>query len=107
MFRLHTAPQPTMLRLLQRMLADQNIVTEVRREQVGVTAGMIPYTETWAELWFVDGDEDKARRLVEEFVTSDASRPEAPPWRCGHCGESVEDSFDICWNCGTARGSSA
>lgn len=20
-------------------------------------------------------------------------------WKCGQCGESVEDNFDICWNC--------
>ena len=20
-------------------------------------------------------------------------------WKCGGCGETVEDSFDVCWNC--------
>jgi hypothetical protein len=24
-------------------------------------------------------------------------------WRCPNCGESVDDKFDACWNCGTAR----
>jgi hypothetical protein len=25
-------------------------------------------------------------------------------WHCLKCHEEVEDSFDICWNCGTALG---
>lgn len=24
-------------------------------------------------------------------------------WYCGKCRESVEDSFDVCWNCGTSK----
>jgi len=24
-------------------------------------------------------------------------------WRCSKCGESVDDSFDVCWNCGTTK----
>jgi hypothetical protein len=27
-----------------------------------------------------------------------------PPWVCVHCGEQVEGQFDVCWNCGAARG---
>ncbi len=23
-------------------------------------------------------------------------------WTCSKCGESVEDTFDVCWKCGTA-----
>ncbi len=30
--------------------------------------------------------------------------PPAPPWVCVHCGERVEGQFDVCWNCGAARG---
>jgi hypothetical protein len=30
--------------------------------------------------------------------------PPAPPWVCVHCGEQVEGQFDVCWNCGAARG---
>lgn len=25
-------------------------------------------------------------------------------WRCNKCGEAVEDSFEVCWSCGTSRG---
>ena len=24
-------------------------------------------------------------------------------WFCQHCNERVDDTFDVCWNCGTAR----
>ena len=24
-------------------------------------------------------------------------------WECSNCKESVEDTFDLCWNCGTSR----
>jgi len=28
-------------------------------------------------------------------------------WRCAHCGEECEDSFEVCWNCGVGRDGSA
>ena len=24
-------------------------------------------------------------------------------WECAKCGESVEDTFDVCWSCGTSK----
>ncbi|SRR5258707_1203120 len=24
-------------------------------------------------------------------------------WQCTKCRESIEDSFDVCWNCGTSK----
>ena len=24
-------------------------------------------------------------------------------WRCGKCGESVDDNFEVCWKCGTSK----
>ena len=24
-------------------------------------------------------------------------------WKCNSCQESVEDSYDVCWNCGTSK----
>jgi uncharacterized membrane protein YvbJ len=24
-------------------------------------------------------------------------------WQCVKCQENLEDSFDLCWNCGTTR----
>jgi len=33
-----------------------------------------------------------------------ADLPPLPQWVCVHCGEQVEGQFDVCWNCGAARG---
>ena len=33
-----------------------------------------------------------------------AELPPSPPWTCVHCGEQSDDQFDVCWNCGAARG---
>jgi hypothetical protein len=35
---------------------------------------------------------------------SPADLPQPPPWVCIHCGEQVEEQFDVCWSCGAARG---
>lgn len=28
-------------------------------------------------------------------------------WTCSACGSTVEDNFDVCWNCGTGRDGTA
>ena len=28
-------------------------------------------------------------------------------WKCGNCGEELNDAFDTCWNCQTPRGAEA
>ena len=101
MFRLHSAPHATTLHLLQQVLAARNIQTQLRGTHAGMTAGEVPFTETWAELWFVDGNEVEARRIVDEFVRGTGE--EGPPWVCLRCTETSDGGFDICWNCGAAR----
>jgi Putative prokaryotic signal transducing protein len=56
----------------------------------------------------------QAQQLVEDFGGEKGVPglvlepvPELPPlapWVCVHCGEQVEGQFDVCWNCGAARG---
>jgi hypothetical protein len=56
----------------------------------------------------------QAQQLVEDFGGEEGVPgralepvPELPPpapWVCVHCGEQVEGQFDVCWNCGAARG---
>ncbi len=42
--------------------------------------------------------------VVEDDPVPPADVSPAPPWTCVHCGEQVEGQFDVCWNCGAARG---
>jgi hypothetical protein len=46
------------------------------------------------------GGEWKRVAEVREFAEAFLS---AGPSKCPACGESFEDGFDSCWNCGTAR----
>src|SRR5689334_22678277 len=49
-----------------------------------------------------DDEQDKAKLLVERFV-SGAPSPDAPapPWTCPNCGEVLDGQFTDCWNCQT------
>jgi hypothetical protein len=44
------------------------------------------------------------RGIPDPAAEPPAELPPAPPWVCVHCGEQVEGQFDVCWNCGAARG---
>ncbi|MCK5769799.1 DUF2007 domain-containing protein [Algiphilus sp.] len=39
---------------------------------------------------------DRARELLAEYER----RPRQPDWRCRECGETVDGSLGLCWNCG-------
>jgi len=54
-------------------------------------------------------DVGRAQQVLDDFGGAKGGRdvadvPAPPPWVCVHCGEQVEDQFDVCWNCGAARG---
>lgn len=59
-------------------------------------------------------DRERAGEIVRDFggergaaaqeAASPTVIPPPPPWLCIHCGEQVEEQFDVCWNCGAARG---
>lgn len=57
------------------------------------------------ELWVPHADAERATALVAGWVSEGAHRQAASlsAWKCPQCGEEVEGSFDICWNCETAR----
>ncbi len=42
--------------------------------------------------------------MPETGASAPAESAPLPPWICVHCGEQVEGQFDVCWNCGAARG---
>ncbi len=40
----------------------------------------------------------------DEEETGETTPVTAPAgWRCGNCGEQLEDNFDTCWKCGTVK----
>lgn len=100
MRKLHTAESIVEIAHLRNVLEAEGIPCVVRNDRLGSVVGEIPFVECWPELWVVEtGHYLKAKSLVESALAEPSSRA---PWRCPHCGESIEAQFAVCWNCGTS-----
>lgn len=98
MRKVHTAESIVEIAHLRNLLEAEGIACVVRNDRLGGVVGEIPFLECWPELWVVEsGHYLKARELVDEALGTPPPRAE---WRCGRCGETVEGTFAICWNCG-------
>ena len=65
--------------------------------------------EVRPSVWVLEDDKySQARDIVADYVTRQGENPGEPvsTWNCSRCGESVEQQFSECWNCGTNRSSS-
>jgi len=59
--------------------------------------GEIPVDAAAPQLWLEEpGDEERARRALEEFRVQGAG----PAKRCPACGEENPPAFELCWSCG-------
>jgi len=54
-------------------------------------------------LFVNEEDFDRAGELLEQFFDQTEQPPQGK-WICPHCGESVEEQFDLCWKCESPRG---
>ena len=89
------------VRIIQNMLDANNIVSEIRNEGLTSLVGEIPSTECWPDIWVAqDSNFDLATSLIKKFKES---KTENKNWRCAQCSETIEASFDICWQCGSSR----
>lgn len=43
----------------------------------------------------------------EEEAAGEETAAVPAGWRCGNCGEQLEDNFDTCWKCGAVKESAA
>ena len=54
-----------------------------------------------AEVWVQDESQfQAAKKLVRQFQTANASHMD---WPCATCDEINPGTFDVCWNCDSAR----
>ena len=84
------------------LLECAGIRTEVRNCYLAGALGEIPPFEAWPQIWIpAVQDADAALACLRE--SSQALSPGLPPWRCAHCGESIEPQFVACWQCGKPR----
>jgi hypothetical protein len=89
--------------ILQSLLDEEGIESQIQGRDLGVARGAVPMTnETMPTIWVRRVDETKALSIIQNFLT----RPrniQRQKWTCPGCGEKLEEQFSHCWNCGTAR----
>ncbi|WP_118180761.1 DUF2007 domain-containing protein [Paraburkholderia phosphatilytica] len=102
MLRLMRAPNLVIGQHWVNVLAVAGIRCELHNCYLNGALGEIPADQCAPELWLMDErDEMIALRLID--AAKRGPSPDAPPWRCRQCGETLEAQFTVCWQCGTAR----
>lgn len=99
---IYTTPDVLMLGHLRNLLANEEIDCEVRTPFLAAAQGELPVLDCWSELR-IRNDADLERALgVLRKALAPVSEARAS-WTCAGCGEAIEDQFESCWQCGSAR----
>ena len=102
MRRLYEAADRFEAQRLVDFLQEHDIPTVVLGDYLSGAAGELP-ANIFPSVWLV---EDRhwfmASALLKEFDPPDSAGRDA--WRCPVCGETVEGTFEVCWNCGSIPG---
>jgi len=86
---------------IRNILNNNGIHCEVKNDIMSSTAGELPPTEVWPEVWVIrERDYDQAEQLVKESVHGNAS---ATSWFCDKCSETNPPAFELCWQCGAEQ----
>ena len=106
MTRVYVAKHPTDAHLFKGILEQEGIEAIVRGEALFGARGEAPLTfDTLPSVWVLDPeDAERAGCLALEYERGAAPGGPRDTWRCGGCGEILEEQFGACWNCGRARG---
>lgn len=105
MLKLYEAADRIEAQLLMDFLAGYHIETVLQGDYLTGAAGELP-ANSFPVIWVVENEDlPRARELLADFHSTRAPTGEADPahWECRHCGERVEQAFELCWNCGKAR----
>lgn len=98
MKKLFSSPDNAEVELIKNMLADSDIVCEVRNGEV---SRVVPAPSFYEELWVSEDSYPRAAELLASWQQPNPAA--AASWTCPSCGELVEAQFSSCWKCGTPR----
>lgn len=99
MFKIYSAGNITDAYLLQSLLTEAGIDTQILNEYAQGGVGELSFTHAYPELWLLDAaDTEQARRIINKFEQHDVPIGSI---QCPNCAESNPDSFEICWQCQT------
>jgi hypothetical protein len=92
----YTHENPLFVHNAKNVLISEDIAVIVKNEYLSGGMGDLAPLDTWLELWVIN-DEDYLRALTLLTPTTHPSAQKI--WRCTHCRENNEPTFDLCWNC--------
>ena len=103
MQKLYEARDSLEAQLLKDRLQAQHIPAVVLGDGLLGGAGELP-AMVFPTVWVVESrDLAPAKRVLADFLGAPAPEGAGRAWVCPGCGERVEATFDLCWQCGTAR----
>ena len=83
------------------LLESAGIEARVVGETLQGAIGELPAgPESSPRVWVKREDEERAKKICDEF---DAKSASGEAWVCDNCGSDVDSGFDICWNCQATR----
>lgn len=101
---LHTQENAFSLSSIQNLVEAEGIATVMKNQFLGSGSGEVPHFETWPELWVCDDEDfERAKQLLDHVLAQLASS-DGKVWKCTHCQEENDASFELCWQCGTDAG---
>lgn len=104
MICVYTARYAAEAHLVCGFLQSLGIAAIVRGEHLTGGFGELPVDV--CGVWITNpAERTEAERRVREFLQE--KKPEAGPWVCESCQETLEGQFTSCWRCGSERPATA
>ncbi len=106
MKKVYVARNPADAHLLRALLEGEGIRADVIGEFLYSCLGELPISpDCRPSVWVVDdSDCEKAEEIIGRYkLAEDAPRDDREEWKCSGCGETNEDLFMECWQCGRSR----
>lgn len=86
--------------LVQSLLTEVGIETQILNEFAQGGTGEIPFTQAYPEIWLINERDAASAKII---ITQFEQRPhETGTSVCKNCAEPNPDTFEVCWCCGTA-----
>jgi hypothetical protein len=88
--------------LVRDALVQHGIEASIQNQSSGYSS--TPAFRPPAEVWIPsDADAERAIEIVRETLFTLDNTTEDDSWICSQCTEKNPPSFDLCWNCQTAK----
>lgn len=98
MFKVYSAGNIQDAYLVQGLLNEAGIESQILNEYAQGGTGEIPFTQAYPEIWLVnESDTEKAKEIIRLFETRQQPGEEIV---CCKCHEPNPDTFETCWRCG-------